>query len=87
MVSTAIVPKDKAQYSKLLEPDEIRRRLKKEGSYTFAYAISDEKGDIRSKNMTVSAIDLSLTVSAWCVQILLTLSGNSKPSQYDSIYL
>lgn len=70
MVSTAIVPKDKAQYSKLLEPDEIRQRLKKEGSYTFAYAISDEKGDIRSKNMTVSAIDLRLDrVSLVCSDI------------------
>lgn len=29
MVTSAIVPKDKAQYSRLLEPDEIRRRLKK----------------------------------------------------------
>lgn len=60
MLETALVPKDKEQYAKALEPQEIRRRLTEEGPYTFAYSVTDEKGDIRTKNMTVSAVDLRL---------------------------
>lgn len=60
MLNTAIVPKDKAQFAAALEPAEIRRRLREKGSYTFAFTIFDPKGDIRTKNMTVSAVDLRL---------------------------
>ena len=60
MTRDAVVPKDRARYANALEPEEIRRRLKKEGSYTFSYSLADEEGNIRTKNMTVSAIDLRL---------------------------
>ncbi len=60
MLDKIIVPKDRAQYAESLEAGEIRRRLKEKGSYTFAYSLTDEKGDIRTKNMTVSSIDLRL---------------------------
>lgn len=60
MVNSVIVPRDREVYGKLLDPAEIRLRLKKEKSYTFAYSITDENGDIRTKNMTVSAADLRI---------------------------
>lgn len=59
MLETRIVPKDREQYRKCLEPECIMERLKK-GTYTFAFSIIDDGGDIRTKNMTVSAIDLRL---------------------------
>lgn len=60
MAQTTVVPKDREQYAKALDPAEIRRRLQATGPYTFSFSITDEKGDIRTKNMTVSAVDLRL---------------------------
>lgn len=55
-----IVPRDKAQYHKKLAPDYMKKRLTERGPYTFAFSLADERDDIRTKNMTVSAIDLRL---------------------------
>lgn len=60
MLQSVIVPKDREKYRRALDPMEIRRRLEKEESYTFAFSIIDEDGEIRTKNMTVSAVDLRL---------------------------
>lgn len=60
MLGQVIVPKDREQFFNSLDPGEIRRRLEKDGPYTFSYSIMDEKRDIRTKNMTVSEIDLRL---------------------------
>ncbi len=60
MLKTIIVPKDREQFAGSLDPAEIRRRLEKEEAYTFSFSIMDENRDIRTKNMTVSAIDLRL---------------------------
>lgn len=60
MARTSVVPKDKVQYAKSLEAGEICSRLRQKGPYTFSYSITDENGDIRTKNMTVSAIDLRI---------------------------
>lgn len=60
MLNTAIVPRDKEQYARSLDPQEMLRRLSGEGAYTFSFSILDEHGDIRTKNMTVSAVDLRL---------------------------
>ena len=60
MLKTKVVPKDRERYQKGLEAESMCRRLQNEGSYTFAFSITDENGDICTKNMTVSAIDLRL---------------------------
>lgn len=60
MLSSPVVPKDRDQYARLLDPEGIRMRLAENGSYTFAYSTMDDKGDIRTKNMTVSEVDLRL---------------------------
>lgn len=60
MVDSVIVPKDREQYEKSLDPKEIRRRLKQEGAYTFSFSIVDANRDIRTKNITVSEVDLRL---------------------------
>lgn len=60
MLRSPVVPKDREQYARLLDPEVIRQRLTEDGSYTFAYSTMDDKGDIRTKNMTVSAVDLRL---------------------------
>ena len=60
MQQDIIVPKDREQYKKGLDPNKMYRRLKEEGPYTFAFSIIGPNGDIRTKNMTVSAVDLRL---------------------------
>lgn len=60
MLRSVIVPNDKERYADAMEPAEIRRRLTNSGSYTFSFSITDDKGDIRTKSMTVSAVDLRL---------------------------
>ena len=70
MADFVVVPKDRERYARALAPEEIRRRLRESGLYTFAYSIEDESGGIRTKNMTVSAIDLRLgRVSLVCTDI------------------
>ena len=70
MVKSAVVPKDRESYVKSLAPDEIKRRLLEEGLYTFGYSAEEEDGGIRSKTVTVSAIDLRLgRVSLVCTDI------------------
>lgn len=60
MAENVVVPKDREQFQKLLDANEIRKKLLEEGPYTFSYSILDANGEIRTKNMTVSAIDLRL---------------------------
>lgn len=61
MLQSAVVPKDRECYSRCLEAHRMRERLEQEGTYTFSYSVMDEMGDIRTKKMTVSAIDLRLS--------------------------
>ena len=60
MLQTRIVPRDQARYEAALCLEGMRRRLQQEGSYTFSFSMMDEQGDICTKNMTVTAIDLRL---------------------------
>lgn len=60
MLETMIVPKDRETYKQEMDPVRMRTRLEQEGSYTFAFSIAGKNGEIRTKNMTVSAIDLRL---------------------------
>lgn len=55
-----VLQKDRDQYVKALDPQEVCRRLQEENAYTVTYSLTDENGDIRTKNMTVFAIDLRL---------------------------
>ena len=60
MIENAILPKDREKYIKALDPAEVRRRLAETSSYTFSFSVADEHGNIRTKNMTVSAVDLRI---------------------------
>ena len=60
MLASVILPKDRERYSACMEAGKMRERLQVEGSYTFPFSVIDEGGEIRVKNMTVSAIDLRL---------------------------
>lgn len=55
-----IVSRERAHVEKMLNPDYIISRLSKEDSYSFSYSIEDKHGDILTKNLTVSAVDLRL---------------------------
>ena len=55
-----IVPRDKEHVTKMLAGAYMMEHLKRENSYSFHYSITDEKGDVLTKNMTVSAVDLRL---------------------------
>lgn len=49
------------QYVKdMLDSSAMLERLKENESYSFTYSIYDEKGELRTKNMIVTAIDLRL---------------------------
>ena len=60
MYNEVVAPKNREAYKTALEPAEMCRRLEKEGSYTFVFSIINESGDVRTKNITVSAIDLRI---------------------------
>lgn len=60
MLQNAVLPKDQAQYDEGLNAECMARRLEREGAYTFAFSLVDEQGDIRTKNMTVTPVDLRL---------------------------
>lgn len=60
MTHSKILPKYRDYYVECLMPEEIRRRLKDKDSYAFTFSIMDDGGEIRTKRMTVSAIDLRL---------------------------
>lgn len=60
MERNRVVPKDKKIYTNAMNKEAMLQRLNDEGRFTFAYSIIDENGDIRTKNMTVSAIDLRI---------------------------
>ena len=60
MLKKLVVPRDREQYRKGLEPKHMLERLKQSGTYTFPFFIFADDGDIQTKNMIVSAIDLRL---------------------------
>lgn len=60
MADNVVLEKDKELYTKALDADEIRRRLREENAYTVTYSMTYEDGEVRTKNMTVFAIDLRL---------------------------
>ena len=60
LLETKVVPKDKNHYTRMFDRDYMMERLKKEESYSFHYAITGENGDVLTKNLTISAIDLRL---------------------------
>lgn len=60
MLQSEIVPKDREVYKRAMDPAEMRRRLSREGAYTLSFSVFDKNGDIRTKNITVSAVDLRI---------------------------
>lgn len=60
MLKEQAIPRDKERTGKMLDAEYIRDRLKKEGAYSFSYSIMNDKGEILTKKMTVSAIDLRI---------------------------
>ena len=60
MYHSRVVPRDKENVIKMLTREYMTKRLKREDSYSFHFSIMDEKGEVLTKNMTVSAIDLRL---------------------------
>lgn len=60
MLQNAVVPKDQSVYAAGLNVTEMRKRLEQEKSYTITFSMIDEFGDVRTKNLIVSAIDLRL---------------------------
>lgn len=51
---------NRAYVADMLNPDRMLERLKEHGSYSFLYSVYDAKGEVRTKNMTVSAIDIRI---------------------------
>lgn len=55
-----VVPRDYEVYRQGLETEHLVERLKTDGAYSFAFSMLDKDGAVRTKNMTVSEIDLRL---------------------------
>lgn len=55
MAETVVLPKDSRQFTYALNPEEIRRSVRK-GPYTFTFSMANRR-DIRIKNMTISSIE------------------------------
>lgn len=60
MIQEQVVPRDREQIARLLDPGYMAERLKKDSSYSFPYSIAGKAGDILTKNLTISATDLRL---------------------------
>lgn len=60
LFQSLVVPKDKEICARMLDLDYMRRRLEEEGSYSFHYSLTDENGEILTKNMVVFSIDKKL---------------------------
>lgn len=56
-----VVPRDRARMRQALDPAYILKRLERESSYTLAFSMVDLNGGIRTKNITISAVDLRLS--------------------------
>lgn len=58
---TLVINRRENEYvSQMLDPAYITERLTKQDSYSFIYSVCNAAGEIRTKKMTVSAIDLRL---------------------------
>lgn len=55
-----VVPRDQKAFRQGLDTESIVERLRTEGVYSFVFSMLDEDGEVRTKNMTVSEIDLRL---------------------------
>ena len=55
-----VVPRDRERMREVLDAGYIQQRLRREGAYTIAFSMVAANGDIRTKNITVSAVDLRL---------------------------
>ncbi|WP_138310131.1 MULTISPECIES: PAS domain-containing hybrid sensor histidine kinase/response regulator [unclassified Clostridium] len=60
MMKNRVVPRDREQYWNGLSLGCMSQRLEQGGAYTFAFSLIDDDGEIRTKNMTVSPVDLRL---------------------------
>lgn len=60
MLDSRVVPKDRERFRKNLDIAHMRKKLEDKSSYTFAYSVMENNGDIRTKNLTVSAVDLRI---------------------------
>lgn len=59
-MNTFVVPKDIPVYQAALDPARMLEKLEAEGAYSFTFSMIDENGNIQTKKMTVSPIDLRL---------------------------
>lgn len=54
-----MVPRDRERYRQNMDPEFMMRQLQS-GPYSFPYALVDKDGDIRTKSITLSPVDLRL---------------------------
>lgn len=55
-----VVPRDREKVARMLDPDHMIERLDDGGSYSFSYSVLGDKGDVLTKNATISGTDLRL---------------------------
>lgn len=60
MLRDHLLPRDRELYRRNMDPAYMLPKLREKGSYTFAFSIADADGAMRTKNMTISAVDLRL---------------------------
>ena len=52
--------RERDRVREMLNPSKMLQRLKENPSYSFLYSVYNAKGELRTKNMTVSAVDIRL---------------------------
>ena len=57
MLEDNVVPKDRERYKEVMDPGTLLERLKKSSPFTFAYSMTDNRGDVRTKNVTLSVVE------------------------------
>ena len=55
-----VLPKDRKHVEAVLEPSYMQERLRRDGSYSVAFSMVGEKGEVLTKSLAVTATDLRL---------------------------
>lgn len=61
MTDFFVVPRDREKYRREMGAGVIMKRLRENGPYTFSFSVRNESGDIRTKSITVSEVDLRIS--------------------------
>lgn len=78
-----VVLKDQERTAEMLSPEYILKRLNTTGAYTFSYGVQDPKGNMLTKSMTVSPVDLRLKRICLAITDVTCILAAERQSQME----